>query len=255
MFPPAERRALHAIYAFCRLADDIADDPAVQGDRQKLLGRWREELSAAYLGKARHPVGVALGDAVSRFRLPEAHFSDLLDAIQRDLDGEPFETFASLERYCYGVASTIGLLVCAVRGWSGPAEVDYATQLGIAVQLTNILRDVGPDAAEGRVYLAQEDLRFAGVPPEALRAARPDAALQGLLLDYTDRARDRYDRADRALSASARRGLRPAQAMGAIYRDLLESLAARGFAPLVPALRSGRLRQLAIAARVAVGGK
>ncbi|MEM7411153.1 MAG: squalene/phytoene synthase family protein [Myxococcota bacterium] len=255
LFPRAERDALHAIYAFCRLADDIADDPSVQGDRRRLLERWREELGAAYRGKAEHPVGVALGDAVTRFRLPEAHFLDLLDGIEQDLEGAPIETFTTLERYCYCVASTVGLLVCAVRGARSPAEVAYATELGIAVQLTNVLRDVGPDAREGRVYLATEDLRAFGVTPASLAEERPSAAVQSLLREYVGRARARYARADALLPETSRRLLRPAHAMGAIYRDLLETLAKRRFERLVPALRSGHLRRLAIAAKTGWGGK
>ena len=119
MFPREQRRALHAIYAFCRLVDDIADDPALRGDRGMLLERWHDELVDAYRGKARHPVGIALGDAVHRFHLPEDCFLDLLAGIEADLRGAEIETFAELEHYCYCVASTIGLLVCGVRGLHG----------------------------------------------------------------------------------------------------------------------------------------
>ncbi|MGH7338123.1 MAG: phytoene/squalene synthase family protein, partial [Myxococcota bacterium] len=162
MFPREQRRALHAIYAFCRLVDDIADDPALRGDRGMLLERWHEELVDAYRGKARHPVGIALGDAVERFALPEQCFLDLLAGIEADLRGGEFETFAELEHYCYCVASTIGLLVCGVRGLRDERVRDYALHLGIAVQLTNVLRDVGEDAAAGRIYLAREDREACG---------------------------------------------------------------------------------------------
>src|SRR6185503_8085837 len=115
---------------------------ALRGDRAMLLERWHEELVDAYRGKARHPVGVALGDAVHRFHLPEDCFLDLLAGIEIDLRGAEIETFAELEHYCYCVASTIGLLVCGVRGLRGASVRDYAVNLGIAVQLTNVLRDV-----------------------------------------------------------------------------------------------------------------
>jgi phytoene synthase len=253
MFPREQRRALHTIYAFCRLADDIADDPGVQGDRGKLLARWREELSSAYLGKARHPVGLALGDTVHRFRLPEAWFTDLLDGIEADLTGEPVVAFADLEHYCYCVASTIGLLVCGVRGLRGPEIREYAVNLGIAVQLTNVLRDVGDDAEAGRIYLAREDLARMGVDPSSILRKEASEDLRLLLALYAERARIRYERADNALPAHARRTLRPAQAMGAIYRDLLDTLQARGFPCLRPALRLSKTRRLAVAARVWVG--
>ena len=253
MFPREERRALHAIYAFCRLADDIADAPDVQGDRGRLLERWRAELDAAYLRKARHPVGVALGDAAHRFRLPQQWFSDLLAGIEADLRGLPIERFSELEHYCYCVASTIGLLVVRVRGMQGEAVESYARHLGIAVQLTNVLRDVGSDAASGRVYLAREDLARMDVAPESLAGGALSEELRLLLAVYAERARIRYERAQALLPGELRRALRPAQAMGAIYRDLLDTLQARGFPCLGSALRQSKTRRLAIAARVWLG--
>ena len=255
LFPGDQRRALHAIYAFCRLADDIADDPSVRGDRSALLSLWREELASAYRGKARHPVGIALGDAVHRFRLPESCFRDLLDGIEFDLRGTPIETFAELEHYCYCVASTVGILVCGVRGLHGDAVRAYARELGIAVQLTNVLRDVGEDASEGRIYLAREDLRRFGVDPESLRAREPSEPLHHLLACYAERASERYARAQQLLPAESRRVLRPAQAMGAIYRDLLATLQQRDFPCLGPALRLSKARRVAVAARVWLGGE
>jgi len=253
MFPREQRRALHAIYAFCRLVDDIADDPALRGDRGMLLERWHEELVDAYRGKARHPVGIALADAVHRFQLPEDCFLDLLSGIEIDLRGAEIETFAELEHYCYCVASTIGLLVCGVRGLRGERVRDYAVHLGIAVQLTNVLRDVGEDAVAGRIYLAREDREAFGVTPESLRARGNDEPLARLLSHYAERARSRYAQAQRALPAELRRALRPAQAMGAIYRDLLDALERRDFPHHGPALRLSKPRRVAIAAREWLG--
>jgi 15-cis-phytoene synthase len=253
MFPRAERRALHAIYAFCRLVDDIADDPALRGDRGMLLERWHEELVDAYRGKARHPVGIALGDAVHRFHLPEDCFLDLLAGIEADLRGGEVETFAELEHYCYCVASTIGLLVCGVRGLRGERVREYAVNLGIAVQLTNVLRDVGDDAAAGRVYLAREDREAHGVSVDSLGASAHSAPLARLLSLYAARARARYARAESALPAELRRRLRPAQAMGAIYRELLDALERRDFPHHGPALRLSKSRRVAIAAREWLG--
>jgi 15-cis-phytoene synthase len=253
MFPRQERRALHAIYAFCRLADDIADDPRVQGDRGRLLERWRAELDAAYLGKARHPVGVALGDAAHRFRLPQQWFVDLLAGIEADLQGAPMERFSDLERYCYCVASTIGLLVVRVRGLQGDPVESYARNLGIAVQLTNVLRDVGTDAAAGRIYLAREDLARMQVDPGSLARRELSEEVRLLLALYAERARIRYERAQALLPNELRRALRPAQAMGAIYRDLLDTLQARGFPCLGESLRLSKTRRLVVAGRVWLG--
>jgi phytoene synthase len=151
ILPRERRRALHAIYAFCRLADDIADDPSLAGDRLALLTRWRAELEAAYRGKSEHPVGIALGDAVHRFQLPEQDFVELLRGVESDLRGEAMHTWDDLERYCDRVASTVGRLLVRVLGAQGPGAIEYATAMGVGVQLTNVLRDVGEDAASGRI--------------------------------------------------------------------------------------------------------
>jgi phytoene synthase len=253
MLPPPRRRALHAIYAFCRLADDIADDPAVRGDRARLLERWRAELRDAYLGKARHPVGVALGDAVQRFRLPEDLFLDLLAGVEWDLSGRRVETFEDLRRYCYCVASTVGLLLVRVLEARDPRVLDYAEAMGIAVQLTNVLRDVGEDAAAGRIYLPQEDLARMRVRPESLGEGRLTDEIRLLLALYAERARIYYERAARALPPEERRRLRAAEAMGRIYRTLLEELQARGFPCLERSLRLSKPRRLAIAAGTFLG--
>jgi phytoene synthase len=253
MFPPEQRRALHAIYAFCRLADDIADDASVRGDRARLIAEWRRLLDDAYLGKSEHPVAVALGDAAARFRLPQSWLADLLSGVELDLRGQAIERFADLEHYCYCVASTVGLLVMAVRGLRGPAVERYAIRLGTAVQLTNVLRDVGDDARAGRVYLAAEDLARMGVDGAQLAQGVLTEPIRLLLALYAERARIRYEEADRLLPAELRSAARPARAMGAIYRELLERLQRHHFPCLERTLRLSRRERLAIAARVWLG--
>jgi phytoene synthase len=253
MLPRPRRRALHAIYAFCRLADDIADAPGIRGDRGLLLTRWRDELDAAYRGVPTHPVGVALRDAIRRFALPREEFSDLLRGVESDLFAEGMKTWPDLERYCDRVASTVGRLLVRVLGFRNPSSLDYATEMGIAVQLTNILRDVGEDAAAGRIYLAQQDLDRLGVLPEMLRDGPLCEDLRLLLALYAERARIRYERAARILPVEDQRALRPAQAMGRIYRTLLEELQQRGFPCLDGTLRLSRRRRLGIAAAVWLG--
>ncbi|HTO69705.1 MAG TPA: squalene/phytoene synthase family protein [Myxococcota bacterium] len=254
MFPKPKRRALHAIYAFCRLADDIADDPAIRGNRGLLLERWRDELAAAYDGKSVHPVGVALGDAVARFALPREIFEDLLLGVESDLKRLPIETFDDLYQYCYRVASTVGLLIVRVLGYRNPRTLDYAEAMGVAVQLTNVLRDVGEDAASGRVYLAREDLKRFGVDEEMLRAERSPDELRLLLACYAERARIFYDRAAALRPEEDRARLRPADAMGAIYRRLLDDLQAQRFPQREHAVRLSNPHRLAIAASVWLRG-
>lgn len=253
MLPAERRRALHAVYAFCRLADDIADDPEVRGDRNLLIARWRDELSAAYLGKSEHPVGIALGDAVHRFRLPQEIFFELLHGVESDLRGETIERFEDLRLYCYRVASTVGLLVVRLLGCRSPGAYAYAETLGIAVQLTNVLRDVGADASDGRIYLPREDLERFGVTKESVLAREPSEELRLLLAFEAERARIYFERATQLLPAEDRRRLRAAQAMGAIYRTLLGELHRRGFPCLEAPIRLSKPRRLAIAAGAWLG--
>ena len=253
MLPKPKRRALHAIYAFCRFADDIADDPAIRGDRAALLERWREELDAAYRGKAEHPIGIALGDVVHRFRLPEEVFEDLLAGIAFDLRGEPVESFDDLREYCYRVASTVGILLVHVMGYRNPRALEYAEVMGIAVQLTNVLRDVGDDAGSGRIYLPRQELARFGVEAESLGSGPMTDELRLLLGYFAERARIFYERAEALLPDEDRRTLRPAEAMGRIYRTLLDDLHRKGFPCLEAPLRLTRSRRLAIAAGVWLG--
>jgi phytoene synthase len=253
MLPRPRRRALHAIYAFGRLADDIADDPLIRGDRARLLRCWRDVLAAAYDGDCRHPVSVALGDAARRFALSRETLEELLRGIESDLYGEPMDTFDDLHRYCYRVASTVGVLVVQVLGYRNPASLDYAVEMGIAVQLTNVLRDVGEDAASGRIYLAREDLERMRVDPQSLCGRRMTEEIRLLLALYAERARIYYERAAERLPKEDRRSLRPAEAMGRIYRALLEELQRRGFPCLGDSLRMSQRRRLAIAASVWLG--
>ena len=253
MLPKPKRNALHAIYAFCRLADDIADDPEVAGDRTALLARWREELDGAYRGKAQHAVGVALSDAVERFRLPEGVFLDLLAGVEFDLADGPIETFDDLRLYCYRVASTVGLLVVRILGFKNPRSLEFAETLGIAVQLTNVLRDVGDDASTGRIYLPRDELERFGVSTGSVLAGHGTDALQPMLRFSAERAASYYERAEDSLPDEDRRSLRPATAMGRIYRALLDELIEREFPCFEQPLRLSKPRRIAIAAKVWMG--
>jgi phytoene synthase len=163
------------------------------------------------------------------------------------------ETFGDLERYCYRVASTVGLQIVRILEFRNPRALDYAVAMGIAVQLTNVLRDVGEDAAGGRIYLAREDLERLGVTPEALGRTPLRDEVRLLFALYAERARIHYDRARRLLPPEDARALRPAQAMGDIYRTLLEEIQRRGFPCLEESLRLSRRRRVAIAAATWLG--
>ncbi len=226
---PAERRdALSAVYAFCRFIDDVADD-AGSTCPADLLARWRDEVAQVFAGTPAHPISIALADAVRRFPLERRHFLDLVRGVEMDLTCRRYESFDQLHEYCYLVASTVGLLCVAIFGHRHPSARDYAVDLGVAFQLTNILRDVTEDALRDRVYLPLEDLERFGCTDEELLAGRYSPRLAALMAFECGRARAYYIRARGALAAEDRGALAPAEAMRLIYERLLDRIEARGF--------------------------
>jgi phytoene synthase len=227
---PERRAALDAVYAFCRFVDDIADGlGAGRRDPAALLARWRDELERVYAGTPTHPIGVALADAVQRFALPQQHFAELIRGVEMDLSRRRYQTFDELAEYCYLVASTVGLLCIEIFGRRHPGTSDYARDLGVAFQLTNILRDVREDAARGRLYLPLEDLARFGCDEEEVLAGRYSPRVGALMAFECGRARAYYLRARGSLPPEDRRALAPAEAMRLIYERLLARIEARGF--------------------------
>jgi phytoene synthase len=253
--PRAKREALYAIYAFCRLTDDLVDEaasrPAERGDpRAAALRDWRKELDACCRGVASHPVARRLGEILQQFPIPRHYFEELLNGVEMDLGGRRYESFAELEQYCYRVAGVVGLMCIEVFGYTQPATRLYAERLGTAFQLTNVLRDLGADAAGGRVYLPQEDLRRFGVSEDDLSAGRLTPAVRELLRFEVERTRQLYAAARAALPTEDRRAMLPAQVMCAIYARLLEEIERRAYDVFSSrvALSDGRRLCLALAA-------
>src|SRR5262249_44237767 len=152
LLPTERRRGLTAVYAFCRAADDMADDPGMRADPVRMIARWRDELHAAYAGRPTHPIGVAPADTVERFRVPRAHFDAGADGGEMDLRRTRYARWdGDLSEYCYRVASAVGLIAIEIFGYTNPSAREYAVNLGLAFQLTNILRDVAEDGARGRI--------------------------------------------------------------------------------------------------------
>ncbi|MBI3304130.1 MAG: presqualene diphosphate synthase HpnD [Deltaproteobacteria bacterium] len=237
---PAERHdALCALYAFCRFMDDIADQPDVlppqqrQGSRKEqlavLLNTWREELRRCYAGSPRHPISQALTDTVQRFPIAQKHLTGIIDGVEMDLHRNCYRTFAELYDYCYHVASLVGLVCIEIFGYRNPSARDYAINLGVAFQLTNILRDVAEDARRDRVYLPAEDLARFGYAEHDLRAGVYNDAFIRLMAFEGERAREYYGRAVASLAPEDRRTLAAAEAMRLIYGRLLDKLVARNF--------------------------
>ncbi len=222
--PPEQRSAITALYAFCREVDDVVDEVRDPGVARVKLGWWRTEVAATFEGRAHHPVGLALAPAVAAFKLPQEHFQTVIDGMAMDLERSRYPDFATLEHYCHCVAGVVGLLSAEIFGYSDPATRDYAPNLGVAFQLTNIIRDVGEDARRGRIYLPEDELSRFGVEPKDLLARRVSAGFTALMAHQVDRARAFYARALAALPPADRRAQRPGLIAAAIYQALLAEI-------------------------------
>src|SRR5574337_914340 len=170
--PKLKREALYAVYAFCRLSDDLVDESQAGADPAAALTRWRKALDTHFEDSVDSPVITAIGQAARRFHIPKVYFEELLNGMEMDLTHARYATFEELYPYCYRVASIVGLICIEIFGYTNPQTKTYAEQLGIAFQLTNILRDVGVDAQRGRIYLPQDELRQFGYSEEELLAGR-----------------------------------------------------------------------------------
>lgn len=227
--PPERRRALTALYAFCREVDDVVDEVSDPGVARLKLAWWRNEIAAVFGGRPQHPVALALVPMVSAFNLREEHLQAVIDGMTMDLDQNRYLDFATLERYCHRVAGVVGLMSAEIFGYADPATRNYARDLGVAFQLTNIIRDVGEDAARGRIYLPQDELERHGVSAADLFARRLTPAFSALMAAQVARARAFYARALNALPEGDRRAQRPGLIMAAIYQALLRRIEREGY--------------------------
>jgi len=246
LLPPQRRESLCAVYAFCRFVDDIADD-AGRRDPRGLLDRWRSELARAYDGTPTHPIGLALADTVRRFPIASQHFLDLIRGVELDLERRRYATFDELYEYCYLVASTVGLVCIEIFGHRHESARDYAIDLGVAFQLTNILRDVMEDAGRGRIYLPLEDLRRFDCREEDLLRGSYSSRIGALMAFECGRARAYYLRAGGALAPEDRVSLAPAEAMRLIYERLLARIEARHFDVFGPKVTLPRYEKITLA--------
>ena len=248
--PRHRRDALYAVYAFCRTVDDIADlgsDAAVQ---RAGLARWRADIARCYEGGAvEHPIARQLAVAVQDFGLPRAALEAIIDGCEMDLTHATYETADDLDPYCYRVASAVGLCCIEIFGYTDLRARQYAVSLGMALQLTNIIRDVGADARNGRVYIPQADLRRFGVTSEDLRAGRYGDAFVAVMAHQAARARAFYADARAAFPSVDARALVPAEIMGRIYYALLEEIEARRFRVFDARVTLPARRKAAIALR------
>lgn len=245
--PPPRRRAITALYAFCREVDDVVDETGDPAIARTKLDWWRAQLDTIWVGAPAHPVARALVPVVRDYPLDRAHFHGVVDGMQMDLDWNRYPDFATLEVYCHRVAGLVGLLSAEIFGVTQPETRTFARKLGIALQLTNILRDVGEDARRNRVYVPLDELAAAGVSVDDLIVFRQTDAVTALLAQQADRARRWYDDAMAVLPAADRRAQRPSLVMGAIYRALLDEVHGEGAGVLARRVSLTPIRKLWIA--------
>ena len=230
MFLPSERRqAITALYAFCREVDDVVDECHDLSLAQTKLEWWRQEVGRVYNGTPTHPVGLALKDVIKGFRLPQEQLLEIIDGMAMDLSQTRYLDFKGLQLYCYRVASVVGLLAAEIFGYQDRQTLKYAHDLGLAFQLTNIIRDVGEDARRGRIYLPVDELQRFNVPARQILDAKHSDNFRELMAFQAARARQLYDQAFAQLPAIDRKAQRPGLVMAAIYRTLLREIAADGF--------------------------
>ena len=226
--PRDKRRAITALYAFCREVDDVVDECSDADVARTTLNWWRNEVAAIYDGKPQHPVAQALVTIVKQFNLAQEHFLEIIDGMEMDLDQTRYADFKSLQLYCYRVASVVGLLSVEIFGYTDRQTLKYAHDLGIALQLTNIIRDVGEDARRDRIYLPMDELQQFGVSAADILNARETGNFQKLMAFQIERARHYYQLAMDHLPAADRKAQRTGLIMAAIYNATLDEVVASG---------------------------
>jgi phytoene synthase len=245
-----QRRAMCALYSFMRVTDDLTDGPESVMDKRQSLEAWRRQLDDSLVGHPSHPLHVAFHHTVERYRIPRAYLDAVLDGVAMDLDTDRYETFAELYPYCYRVASAVGLACLHIWGYTGEEAKRHAEAAGIAFQLTNILRDLGEDAARGRVYLPREDLARFGYEEQDLFHHQRDGRFQDLMRFEAARAYSYYDSAEALVPLLPAAGRSVFLVMQRTYRGLLDAIVHHDFDVFGRRIRLSRLHKLWLAARV-----
>lgn len=262
VLPPRKRNAIIAVWDFCRAVDDAVDEVVPESqwagglsDEARAtataqVATWRAEVAATYGGTPLTPQGIALQPFVREFNLPRAQFEDLVDGVEMDLHRVRYETFAALVEYCRRVASAVGLICVEIFGYRNESAKAYAEDLGLALQLTNIIRDVKTDLVRGRIYLPTEDLKRFGVSEDDLRSGQLTSRMVELLRFECDRAHSYYRRAAGHLPREDARSLVAAEIMGGIYFEILRRIERRGYDVFSSRIRVPRPTRAVIALRL-----
>lgn len=251
--PKARRDAMYTVYAFCKAVDSAVDEPPPGSDPKEELRRWRAELDQVYGGSPTWPIMVSLAHHANALSIPKAYFEELIKGVEMDLVTRRYATFDELSLYCYRVASIVGLICLHVFGPTSPHAQDYAVDLGMAFQLTNILRDIGTDAEQGRIYLPREDLSRFGCSEADLLQRKDGPQVRELVRFEAGRAREYYAKAQAALESlppGDRRALTVAEIMRAVYSRILERIERPDHRVFGPRVRLSTSNRLALAAGV-----
>ncbi|QJR15654.1 presqualene diphosphate synthase HpnD [Usitatibacter palustris] len=247
--PQERRRAITALYAFCREVDDVADEVHEVDVARAKLAWWRTEIANLYAGHPAHPVTQALAPFTKTFGIDSGRLNEIVDGMEMDLTHHRYADFEALKLYCHRVAGVVGQLSASIFGYRNASTLEYAESLGLAFQLTNIIRDVGEDARRGRVYLPVDELAKHGLTPEDILARRPSDGFRALMDAQAQRAESYYDRAFAHLAPEDRRDQRAGLIMASIYRTLLGEIRRDGFDVLDRRIALTPLRKLWLAWR------
>ena len=248
--PPEKRRAITALYAFCREVDDVADEASDVELARVKLAWWRSEVANLIAGHPAHPVTRALAPFAARFGIDGARMNEIIDGMEMDLTHHRYADFDSLKLYCHRAAGVVGQLSASIFGFRNPSTLEYAESLGIAFQLTNIIRDVGEDARRGRVYLPAIEMERFGLSAQDILARKPGEPFRALMAMQAERAEAWYEGALALLAAEDRRDQRAGLIMAAIYRTLLAEIRDAGFPVLEGRVALTPIRKLWIAWKI-----
>ena len=249
LLPRHKREALHTVYAFCRYTDDLVDEERDEGRKVVLLRRWRMELGQALRGESSFPLLNQLSSTARMFRIPVDHFYDLIRGMEMDLTRTRYETFGDLREYCALVASSVGLMCRQIFGYRRESTREYAINLGIALQLTNILRDIKDDAGRGRIYIPQEDLRRFSYSEDDLLNCRYTPEFVNLMRFQVERARTYFRLAQEALTNDDKGFFFPARIMWSIYAHLLNRIERSQYNVFERRITISRMLRILIAVR------
>jgi phytoene synthase len=226
--PSQKRRAIYAAYAFCRYCDDVADDELPIEEKRRLLGETHDRLHDSGL-RAEDPVFMALDSSAETFGIPQRYFDEIIEGVEMDLTWTRFENFDQLRTYCYGVASTVGLICIEVFGYDDPAAREYAIDLGIAMQLTNVMRDVKEDAERGRIYLPLDEIESFGYSEDELLDGQVNDRFRALMAFQADRARRYFDSGGRLIPLLSRESRACVSVLHGLYSKILDRIGAADY--------------------------